>query len=67
MKNIAILGICFLLWLTGCTPDHGNYDYTELNEVSIDSIQEEYTVNRFSTLKIEPELKFSLGENADFR
>lgn len=67
MKNIAILEICFLLWLTGCTPDHGNYDYTELNEVSIDSIQEEYTVNRFSNLKIEPELKFSLGENADFR
>lgn len=66
MKSIVILGSCFLLWLAGCTPDHGNYDYTKLNEVSIDSIHEEYTVNRFSNLKIEPELKFSLGENADF-
>ena len=67
MKYIEILVLALGLWLSGCTPDHGNYDYTKLNEVTIDSIHEEYTVNRFGNLSIEPELKFALGENEDFK
>lgn len=67
MKYIEILAMGVWIWLSGCTPDHGNYDYTKLNEVTIDSVHAEYTVNSFGNLKIVPELKFALGESKEFQ
>lgn len=60
----------FLLFLfsafamTACYDDLGNYNYTELNDVSIDSINSQQWYERYTyvdTLKIEPVLKLALG------
>ena len=62
MKKLScLLGIFALLLLgQGCYKDKGNYDYTELDEIRIDtsggSIQAEYAVYRYDTLKIEPQI-----------
>ena len=42
--------------------DHGNYDYSEVNSISIDSIKESYSVVQFDTLTITPYLKFKQEE-----
>lgn len=62
MKKLScLLGIVTLLLLVqGCYKDKGNYDYSELDEIRIDTsgagIQAEYAVYRYDTLKIEPKI-----------
>ncbi len=47
--------------LGGCTKDHGNYSYTELNSVLISGFESNYLLNMLDTLIIEPELEGSIG------
>lgn len=49
--------------LASCYDDKGNYDYSEINEISVDT---EFTgtyfaVDRYDTLRISPTLRFSQG------
>jgi len=63
MKKIYFaLGI-FILILTSCFDDLGNYDYREINEVSILGVDDSYRVEYpDGLLKIEPELESSLND-----
>ncbi len=57
MKYIIIISSIFL-WanlLIGCYEDKGNYDFKEIFEVTIDSIEESYSgITLIDTLKINP-------------
>ena len=63
----ALLALLFLL--VSCYEDKGNYDYKELEEVSIDTIgagmQEEYAIMRFDTLELNPKVFFEGKEVVD--
>ncbi|MBR1448847.1 MAG: hypothetical protein IJ588_08915 [Prevotella sp.] len=52
-----------LLQLVGCYDDKGNYDYHELDTISIDTldagIQPEYAIMRYDTLHLEPRVYFN--------
>lgn len=61
--KLELYTILFVLLLVGsCSKDHGNYDYSEVNSISIDSIKESYSVVQFDTLTITPYLKFKQEE-----
>lgn len=47
-----------LLMLSSCAKDHGNYEYTKLNDVKIDSISD-FSLMKFDSLKISPEVNQS--------
>jgi len=51
--------------LSSCIEDKGNYDYHEVNKVTIEGINESYSTTLGATLQITPSLTFSLGENVD--
>ncbi len=40
--------------LLSCYKDYGNYDYNELNEISITGIEESYVVEQFENFTIQP-------------
>lgn len=52
-----------LFLLVSCYSDEGNYDYRELNEISVVSPAEGtyFAVDRYDTLHIEPQLAFTQG------
>ena len=67
-RTVDISFIIFvLLGLTACYEDKGNYDYTELNEISVVSpaAGTYFTINRYDTLHIEPQLAFTQGTMDD--
>ncbi len=51
------------LLLAGCFEDKGNYDYTTINEVWVDTagVQTSFTLGQYETLSIAPNVKFSSG------
>lgn len=61
--------IMMLLLFVSCYEDKGNYDYTELDEVSIDTMatgmQSEYALMRFDTLRLSPRIIFRGSEVTD--
>src|SRR5215203_6859526 len=63
------LNLFFLLFLTialaSCYKDLGNYDYTPINEVHFEGIQEAYTATLGEPISITPVLKFSQDTGAD--
>lgn len=71
-----IFSICILLsflTMVGCVEDNGNYTYTDIDQVVIDTtgrnIQSDYVVSRFDTLTIAPRIiyngqEISNGDNA---
>lgn len=66
MKKYLIFWACLLtlgVLATACYKDLGNYDYTELNEVTIDTanrgILPDYSVFRYDTLEINPNIIFN--------
>lgn len=65
--NLPILFVGLVLSLFSCYEDKGNYDYVELNEVSLTTPIEgsRYVVDRYDTLYIEPQFDFSLQQLAD--
>lgn len=59
--------IVVLVGLTACYEDKGNYDYTELNEISVVSpaAGTYFAIDRYDTLHIEPQLAFTQDVMAD--
>ncbi len=58
-KYIILLTISFLT-IVSCISDLGNYDYSEINEISISGINETYSVNMgIDELKIDPQLSMT--------
>lgn len=54
---IRYIIIACLAWgLLSCYDDLGNYDYQDINEITVDSVKAFYTIDQFDTLKIEPSL-----------
>jgi hypothetical protein len=56
--------------LSSCIEDKGNYDYQEINSVTIAGINDAatpYAVELGGILQITPELTFSQGESEDFK
>lgn len=62
MNKPYLLSILFLMSITACYEDKGNYDYHTINEISISNIDEEYTREKWQNLSIKPELHFSIEE-----
>ena len=55
-KLYGIWALLLVSWsMTSCYEDLGNYDYREINELSVDSIAAFYTIDQFDTLKIDPQ------------
>lgn len=66
MKNILYIGLCLLLCCTSCMEDLGNYDYSEVNEITIEGIEELYTVYQAHAPMIAPDkIKQTKFENED--
>ena len=64
MKTDKILYVFFvacLLLVEACAEDKGNYDYIQINEVTIDSIRTLYSCEAGGHLYINPDIK-SLDE-----
>ena len=62
MKKIALfLGI--VLTLAACYEDKGNYDYSELNDITIDLGNTQFTAAEGETISITPLLTFALDSN----
>ncbi len=69
MKNNIIKTLVLLICLgalNACYKDEGNYDYSAINEVVLDTtgIDLTFSIDQFDTLKIQPDVTFSL-ENVD--
>lgn len=62
IKNAIVL-VLILVLASACMEDEGNYDYNEINEVTIDGLEANYEVLKFDNFNIVPELSFSLDEN----
>lgn len=66
--NIA-LALCGAGLLSACYDDKGNYDYTDLAEVRIDTtgcgIQESYVVSRYDQLSVSPKVYYNGKEVTD--
>lgn len=58
MKIKDISGLLLIVLLVsvipGCYEDLGNYDYKELNEVVIDTLEDSYLLSKYDTLRIAP-------------
>ncbi|MCR8669024.1 PKD-like family lipoprotein [Aestuariibaculum sp. M13] len=55
--------LVMVLMFSACMEDEGNYDYIEINEVSIDGLPDNYEVLQLDYFNIVPELSFTLDEN----
>ena len=66
MKKTLILLLASLGFVS-CVEDEGNYNYTELNQITIEGIEESYNVlDKVDSIKIYPTIKGSLlGDNLD--
>ena len=64
---LLCLALAQLLMLHSCYEDKGNYDYTELNEISVvtPTAGTHFAVDRYDTLRIEPQLAFTKGQMAE--
>lgn len=66
---IALIWVSFVA-LQSCYKDKGNYTYTELDKVLIDTsnleIQATYSLDRYDTLTIAPKLFINNQEITDF-
>ncbi|MDR1273793.1 MAG: hypothetical protein LBK12_04510, partial [Odoribacteraceae bacterium] len=60
MKKLILLPWALALITLSCNEDKGSYDYKEINEVQFSGIASEYTIPYLDTLRITPELAFSL-------
>jgi len=60
--NIGILLMCISIF-SGCYKDKGNYDYVELNEIEISGLKESYDLFILDTLRLEPEIDYTLVNN----
>ncbi|SFS65054.1 PKD-like family protein [Zhouia amylolytica] len=65
LKTKYILGLVLVLFLSACAEDLGNYDYSEINEVTINGIESEYEALTGEPFKITTELQFTLDSDVD--
>jgi len=49
-----------MLLFNSCYEDLGNYDYNDINEVSVEGVSTTFVVKKLELLEIEPELNFSV-------
>ena len=57
------IGILLAASMFACAPDNGNYDYSEVNKITIQGMVESYTVDQYDTLWMDSlRLDFSLEE-----
>lgn len=65
MKNILFILLTLLVWSSCDVEDKGNYDYTEVNGVTIEGVESSYEkIGKVDELVIEPQIKGSiLGED----
>lgn len=58
MKNTIVKTLCIsgilTLFFTSCYEDLGNYNYSEINEIEVDTFRLAYEVVQFDTLTIKP-------------
>lgn len=68
MKNyIGKIGMVLLaIWLTGCYDDKGNYDYSQLPEVTVTGLQPEYTAYMAEPFRIPVTVEVKNGDPANF-
>ena len=67
-QTVNIICCAAMLWsLAACYEDKGNYDYTELNEISVVSptAGTYFAIDRYDILHIEPQLAFTQGTMDD--
>lgn len=57
--NLISFALLFVLYLSGCYDDLGNYDYHEINEIEVDSIQALYERDVDDSLHICPIIRGS--------
>ena len=63
MKIMQMLLLaCLVFALGSCHSDNGNYDYKDVNEITVDLGSMKYTFVVGNTARIEPVLTFSMGE-----
>jgi len=62
--KITFLLSCLFLFF-GCSEDKGNYDYIDLNDVEISGLKSVYYPYVLDTLRLEPELTYSLNNEAN--
>ncbi|MCK7554826.1 PKD-like family lipoprotein [Chitinophaga sedimenti] len=60
-----ILILVSLAGLSACYKDEGNYDYHELNKITITGIADNYSIQQGDSLRIFPTLEFSLDQSGD--
>lgn len=63
LYKTLLFGLLFSLIINGCYEDKGNYDYTQLDEVKVDTtglnIQTSYVLDRYDSLRINPNVYFN--------
>lgn len=66
MKKLLIL-LSIVFGCISCVEDEGNYTYTELNKVTIEGLEESYSVlDKLDTIEIQPKITGSvLGDNLE--
>lgn len=68
MKTVYyfLIGLLLGAGVWACSDDKGNYDYIEVNKITIRGIPEEITMDQYDTLWMDTvQMEFSLGENKD--
>ena len=63
MKTIYFLLIAILLGLSGCYDDKGNYDYRDINEITVDISDLYFQQVLGEKLVVEPKLSYSMGDS----
>ncbi|MFV0289408.1 MAG: PKD-like family lipoprotein [Mangrovibacterium sp.] len=67
MKSFKYIAIIISLALTSCYKDIGNYDYDQVEEITISGVESSYTAKMLvDVLQINPTLSSSLGDDVDF-
>ncbi|UZD21138.1 PKD-like family lipoprotein [Algoriphagus halophytocola] len=64
----VIIYICLLalpILTTSCYEDLGNYQYNDINEVSVNGIDSSYVAYQGENFKIKPELNFTLDQSGE--
>jgi hypothetical protein len=66
-KRMPVAGACVVMALLFmmCNDDLGNYEYHDINTVTILGIRSSYVVDSGDTLRINPVLRFSIEESQD--
>ena len=63
--KIVAAGFMLSVILVACIEDKGNYEYKDINDITISGIDSIYTVAMGSQLRINPVLEFSVSEAQD--